>query len=57
MTVRVQAYDENGVLVHDVDVDPKQHGAAYHMVTGVREHEGQVWMGSLHEPAVAVWTL
>ena len=26
----------------------------YHMVTGVREHDGRVWLGSLHEPAVAV---
>ena len=24
------------------------------MVTGVREHDGRVWLGSLHEPAVAV---
>jgi len=24
------------------------------MVTGVREHEGRVWMGSLHERGVAV---
>ena len=23
------------------------------MVTGVREHDGRVWLGSLHEPAVA----
>jgi hypothetical protein len=23
------------------------------MVTGVREHDGQVWLGSLVEPAVA----
>jgi sugar lactone lactonase YvrE len=53
-TVRVQAYDDRGGLVHDVDVDPSAHGASYHMVTGVREHEGRVWMGSLHEPAVAV---
>jgi hypothetical protein len=27
------------------------------MVTGVREHEGRVWMGSLHEPAVGVHDL
>jgi hypothetical protein len=26
----------------------------YHMVTGVREHEGRVWLGSLHEAAIAV---
>jgi sugar lactone lactonase YvrE len=56
-TVRVQAYDDEGVLVHDIDVDVAEHGASYHMVTGVREHEGRVWMGSLHEPAVAVWDL
>jgi sugar lactone lactonase YvrE len=54
-TVRVQAYDDEGTLVHDVDVHPSEHGAAYHMVTGVREHDGRVWMGSLHEPAVAVY--
>jgi sugar lactone lactonase YvrE len=53
-TVRVQAYDDAGTLVHDLDVDPTEHGTAYHMVTGVREHEGRVWMGSLHEPAIAV---
>jgi sugar lactone lactonase YvrE len=54
-TVRVQAYDSDGTLVHDIDLRPQEHGAAYHMVTGVREHEGRVWMGSLHEPAVAVY--
>jgi sugar lactone lactonase YvrE len=56
-TVRVQAYDDTGALVHDVDVDPAEHGASYHMVTGVREHDGRVWMGSLHEPAIAVYEL
>ena len=49
-TVRAQAYDDAGTLVHDVDVQ----GSAYHMVTGVREHDGRLWLGSLHEPAVAV---
>ncbi|MCU7730514.1 SMP-30/gluconolactonase/LRE family protein [Actinoplanes sp. KI2] len=49
-TVRVQAYDNLGGLVHDLTGDPKR----FHMVTGVREHGGDVWMGSLHEPAVAV---
>jgi sugar lactone lactonase YvrE len=57
-TVRVVAYDDRGQLVHDVDIDPAKHGhsagSGYHMVTGVREHAGRVWMGSLHEPAVAV---
>ncbi len=49
-TVRVQAYDDAGTLVHDIDVSTDR----YHMVTGVREHDGRVWLGSLHEPAVAV---
>jgi hypothetical protein len=49
-TVRVQAYDNRGALVHDLDVRTER----YHMVTGVREHDGRVWLGSLHEPAVAV---
>ncbi|MGH3367855.1 MAG: SMP-30/gluconolactonase/LRE family protein [Nocardioidaceae bacterium] len=48
--VRVQAYDETGALVHDLS---GQHDD-FHMVTGVREHHGQVWVGSLHEPKVAV---
>ncbi|MBS42045.1 MAG: strictosidine synthase [Nocardioides sp.] len=52
-TVRVQAYDDAGALVHDLDLD----SSGYHMVTGVREHEGRVWLGSLHEPAVAVHDL
>jgi sugar lactone lactonase YvrE len=53
-TVRVQAYDDHGRLIHDVDVDPTQERTPYHMVTGVREHDGRVWLGSLHEPAIAV---
>lgn len=53
-TIRVQAYDDEGRLVHDLDVPAPEQGPGYHMVTGVREHEGRVWMGSLHEPSVAV---
>jgi sugar lactone lactonase YvrE len=52
-TVRVLALDDTGRVVHDVDVQTSD----YHMVTGVREHDGRVWMGSLHEPAVAVLEL
>jgi sugar lactone lactonase YvrE len=52
-TVRVQAFDDAGALVHDVDVQTD----GFHMVTGVREHDGRVWMGSLEEPAVAVHQL
>jgi sugar lactone lactonase YvrE len=49
-TIRVQAYDAEGRLAHDLDLEDP----GYHMVTGVREHEGRVWLGSLHEPSVAV---
>jgi len=35
--------------VHDLDL----RSDAFHMVTGVREQDGRVWLGSLHEPAVA----
>lgn len=56
-SVRVHAYDAAGRLVHDLDLAPGEHGAAYHMATGVREHDGVVWFGSLHEPAVARWDL
>ena len=44
------ALDDAGRVVHDLEAD----AAAYHMVTGVREHDGRVWLGSLEEPAVAV---
>src|SRR5829696_1064721 len=52
-TIRVQAFAAAGRLVHDLDVDHP----GFHMVTGVREHHGRVWMGSLHEPSVAVHDL
>ena len=52
-TIRAQAYDVDGRLVHDLDLDHP----GFHMVTGVREHDGRVWMGSLHEAAVAVHDL
>jgi len=48
-SVRVQAYDSTGRLRHDLDL-PADH---YAMVTGVREHDGTVWLGSLEQPAVA----
>lgn len=56
-TVRVQAYDAGGLLVHDLQPGESAHHGGYHMVTGVREHEGRVWLGSLHEPAIAVLEL
>jgi hypothetical protein len=36
--------------VHDVTADAAQ----WHMVTGVREHDGRLWLGSLVESAIAV---
>jgi sugar lactone lactonase YvrE len=48
-TARVMAFDETGAVVHDRSFD----GESYHLVTGVREHEGRVWLGSLQESAVA----
>ncbi|GAA1929888.1 SMP-30/gluconolactonase/LRE family protein [Nocardioides hwasunensis] len=56
-TIRVQAYADDGRLVHDLDLQQPEHGPGYHMVTGVREHDGRVWMGSLEEAAVAVYDL
>lgn len=48
-SVRVQAYDVAGRLVHDLQLPAER----YAMVTGVREHDGTVWLGSLEQPAVA----
>lgn len=52
-TVRVMAFDDAGGVVHDRSFD----ASSFHMVTGVREHHGRVWLGSLVEPAVAVFEL
>lgn len=60
-TLRVQAYDASvqpGRLVHDLDLTghPAASGAGggFSFVTGVREHEGRVWLGSLAQSAIAV---
>lgn len=50
-TARVMAFDDAGTVVHDRSFD----ASSFHMVTGVREHNGRVWLGSLVEPAVAVF--
>jgi len=49
-SLRVQAYDDAGSLVHDLHLPPDD----YSFVTGVREHDGRVWLGSLHQSAIAV---
>lgn len=48
-TARVVAFDSAGRLVHDIAADAR----AWHMATGVREHNGRLWLGSLVEPALA----
>jgi sugar lactone lactonase YvrE len=50
-TARVMAFDDGGAVVHDRSFD----ASSFHMVTGVREHSGRVWLGSLVESAVAVF--
>lgn len=52
-TVRVMAFADDGTVVHDLTGD----SSGYHLVTGVREHAGRVWLGSLEEPAIAVLDL
>jgi sugar lactone lactonase YvrE len=42
-TVWVQAYDTDGVLVHDLQTQHER----LHMITGVCELDGVVWIGSL----------
>ena len=49
-TVRVQAFDDDGQLRHDIHGDASD----FHMVTGVREHGGRVWLGSLETDVVGV---
>ena len=41
--IRIQAYDDTGRLVHDLVGKDRD----FHMPTGVREHDGVVWLGSL----------
>jgi sugar lactone lactonase YvrE len=50
-TARVLALDDTGATVHDRSFD----ATSFHMATGVREHDGRVWLGSLAEPALAVF--
>ena len=49
-TARVLAYDSAGRLVHDLSGDSTH----WHMATGARERDGEVWMGSIMEPSIAV---
>lgn len=48
-TAHVMAFDDEGAVVHDWRLPPDE----FSFVTGVREHQGRVWLGSLHQAAVA----
>ncbi|HET7357455.1 MAG TPA: SMP-30/gluconolactonase/LRE family protein [Nocardioidaceae bacterium] len=52
-TVRVLALAADGSVVHDRGLP----GDGFHMVTGVREHHGRVWLSSLNQAAVAHFDL
>lgn len=49
----VHAYDSDGRIVHAYE---GQH-PAFHLTTGVREHEGTVWLGSLEDSAIAAFAI
>ena len=49
-TAHVLALDSTGTTVHDLEFD----STSWHLATGVREHQGKVWLGSLVQPAIAV---
>jgi hypothetical protein len=50
---RICAYDREGRMVHLLDGDP----SVYHYVTGVRERDGTVWLGSINEEALGTFKL
>jgi sugar lactone lactonase YvrE len=45
----VLGFDDTGRVTHNLQGD----GQAFHYVTGVREHAGHLWLGSLVEHAIA----
>jgi sugar lactone lactonase YvrE len=52
-TARVMAFDVSGRKVHDRSFDASE----FHVVTGVREHHGRVWLGTLVDSAIAWFDL
>jgi sugar lactone lactonase YvrE len=49
-TTWVVAVDDTGRIVHDLQTS----APGYHMVTGVRQHDGKLYLGSLRERGIAV---
>lgn len=48
-TIHVRAYTESGDLIHDLSGSDPRFG----MVTGVRQHGNEVWLGSLNSDSIA----
>jgi sugar lactone lactonase YvrE len=49
--ITIQAYDDAGQLVHDIQTTHPD----FFMPTGVREHDGKVWLGSLRGDHLAMF--
>jgi len=49
--IEIQAYDDNGTLVHDLRAKHPN----FHMPTGVRERDGKVWLGSIGTSTLATF--
>jgi sugar lactone lactonase YvrE len=49
--IEIQAYDDNGMLVHDL----RAHHPDFRMPTGVRERDGQVWLSSIGTTTLATF--
>ena len=52
-SVLVMAFNTDGQCVHFIEGDPLR----FHLVTGVREHNGKLFIGSVEENAVAIITI
>lgn len=52
-TLRVMAFDFDGRCVRDFQGDEKE----FHTATGVREHHGRVWLGSIASTAIAYFDI
>ena len=50
---RVIAFDNDGSIVHDISGD----GAQFNMVTGVREHHGTLYLGTINHRTIARFAL
>jgi hypothetical protein len=49
--IEIQAYDDDGNLVHDL----RGKHPHFRMPTGVREHDGKVWLSSIGTTHLAVF--